>query len=726
MRRGSALLYSQLNISNMNFLSNKNQSRNQQSKFSSKFRPVKKSISLGANVKDIKKTLKEYNIKIPNIKSKFKKHDETPKNNNIIEKKFFKIKKIIKHINYNKIDIYNGFISFRKIVYKKMIINKYSSPYLKLDSFKNEIYIYEYQKPRLYNTYLINYILDKKKCKIYFRYNEIKKCIDENEYLIIYYNPKQSYNIIKYLLGCLYNNDKYTYSSFIDKKSIPEILINHYKTTINNMIYHHCKNKCQDSSFLLNQYISKLNINNYEYNINNKIYKYIFIEEIPNSKIPCIMPNYLGLSGKLKNIMKKFIDEYKFKKIKTKYYKEKIEREKLKLNKNNEINIDIDDNTFIDKDYTELGFNSNKNISKKVEKSFNYKNNNIKFDYSFSLSSSDSMEEFPLFFSKIKNKNYLKNNFFFFPKRKFNNIDKRIKNDSDFLEIQKFLNENFYIKKSNIKNKKLKSINYIGNIDENQIKDNIFLYNNKIINSNNNQLISTNNNNINEKLIINKTYSIKKSQFPSSIKNSINKKEKIESYNNKNTFINNKNNKHTNNLKSLSYNNQKNLNKNNKKKEIEHDFDFKKLIYKLITKKNYTSYNKKYHYRLKIDNNEMISQQKTENNSTKFKKNFEFVKDFNKQNKLLDRKKKLIYNMVIDIESNKKQYYRNRSLNPLSSLIPQNELHEYYELNNNLIQIKQRTNKITKKKISEKYKNIDFFHNVKTSNEILKYGDIYF
>ena len=717
MRRPSATLYSILNTSYIKNLLNINQ---QASQFSTKANPFKKSISLNRNSKDIIKSLHTANNnKIHNIKSRFYKDVKTQ---NIIKKNEIKEK-------YNKVDIYNKFIAFRKNVYKKTFIDKYSNPYLILNSLKKEVYINNSKKPRLFHCYLINYILEKKHCLLYFKYNELVKEIDENDFLISYFNCKQSYNIIKYLLGCIYNNDRYVYNSIIDNRSHQEIIINNYKTTMKNIIDHFNKNKFQNIYFLLNQYVSKLNMKDDKY-YNNKEYKYIFIEEIPNSLIPRIRPNYLSFNETIKDIMNKNYYKYKLENIITKHFKY-IEKQKLIKNNqnkdknNNRFLIGKNDSSNNEKDNSQIRLDYNRDIYEKIKRSF-YDIEKNKENSNYSFSSSESIELKHIFNSKNKNnKNHLANNFFFFPKQKLNNIDKRIKYDIDVLEIEKLLNNNFKPKNSLIKEKALKTPKKDDIIKENIVHDNFLLLNNNYENTDKKKLTAKNlnKNSINEKFNIKETQKIKESKFPLLIKSTYSKKEILESYNNKNKniLINNIINKSKNELKSLSYNNKKNLLKIDKNNRKENKLDFKKLIYNLITNKNYTSYNKK-SYRLKTDSNQNISKNKNENK--KFKKTQEFLKDYNKNNKLLVKSNKLISNLIVNSVYKKKHYNRNKKkFFPVSLSKQNNEVHENYEFENNLHHINQAYNR---NKRCEKTKNKTFFHNAKTSNEILKYGDIYF
>ena len=312
MRRGSATIYSLLNTSHIkavqNIIISKRQTPNHILNS-----PIKKAVSLNSNIKDLLKVLKKNN----NVKSKFTKDNKNiPIDNN---NKINNINNIYQKISPIKIDIFNKFISLRKMIYKKTIIEKYFTPYLNLKLSNNDIYTKESEIPRLFHIYLINYILKNKKCKLSSRYNDIIKSIDMKDYLIIFYNKKQFSYIIKYLLGCIYNQDKYTFNLIIDNWNNHERIIINYKNTKDNIINNYIQNQKNNSNFMLKQYITKKNIKNYKYFINNINYKNLFIEELPIFSIPNIIPNYLGFGENILKLLKNYIYKCKFNKIKTKY-----------------------------------------------------------------------------------------------------------------------------------------------------------------------------------------------------------------------------------------------------------------------------------------------------------------------------------------------------------------------------------------------------------------------
>ena len=213
----------------------------------------------------------------------------------------------------------------------------------------------------------------------------------------------------------------------------------------------------------------------------------------------------------------------------------------------------------------------------------------------YNFSSIENEEElFPIsFFAKYKKYNYT-NNFFFIKNGKKKNIDKRIRNDADIIEIEKLL-ENFDETNNKRKSKKYsKKKITITKIINNNFITNHSKINNSIIEHN---LIGNNNNNelniINTTPNKNKLSSYEKNiEYPQIYKNTQKRlKEKIEFYSFNKTIFNNINNKTS--FKSFR-----------EKKYVRNVFhiisnkDFKKNLLNIISNKNYCLYNKKYNYNI--------------------------------------------------------------------------------------------------------------------------------
>ena len=656
---------------------------------------IKKSISLISNIKEVIPSLKINNNKNPFIKSKFSNIEN--KNEQINNYKMFK--NYTKPIDYNymkdlKID--ETFLFYRKIIYKKAILEKYTSPYLKLDCNKNEIYIKEWQLPRLFHSYLINYILQKKKCKLLFRFNEMIKNIDENDYLTYNYDIRQSYDILLYLINFIYNNDKYTYNKIIDERNNKERILIHYNNTLENIINIYNKHKFENFNFMLNNKVSKMNQNDYKYYFNNRYYKYLFIEEIPIINISNIIPNYLGFEIQIKKCLKNYIDNYKYKKIKIK---------NIKKEKQNNISQKSQDK------YEE------KKDEKNEEK--HYINNENSQDYdreiydkirqNYSLSSFESEDElFPISL---------------YTKNKINNINKRIKKNADIIEIEGLLdnfNANNNIKKSlKRKNKKVKNLESLKNNNNisNESKINKTEIEKKFIG------IKTNN-------VMKKNTKEQNVDFPSIIQSYNDKKNK----NSINNITNSLKSKNKNN-KSLSYRGEKNIVKKNihMKKSQNQNLDFKKLVLDLISNKKYTYYNKKYNYdcQKEINNMGKCLTQKEENNlsiksNNKFKITTEFMKDFKNNKKILYRNNMIINNLIVEKEYNKNMNRKKENSNYLRDYLTNRTIRENNEFSRYINKINIIFRSVDKKKAIENSKKNKFYQNVKNSKELIKYGDIYF
>ena len=734
MRRGSATIYSILNTSHIKAAHNHNLSRNITPNHLLNS-PIKKASSLNSNIIDLIQVIKKNN----NIKSRFAKEtkniqidNDEKRNNNKFNINYFNN---AYQKNSSKKDIYNKFISFRKLIYKKAILDKYFTPYLKLNSLKNEIYTKESEIPRLFHIYLINYILQNKKCKLCSRYNDIKKTIDKNDYLITFYNIKQISYIIKYLLGCIYNQDIYTFNQIIDNWNNHERIIINYKTTKENIINNYIQNqkdKKDDSNLMLKQYTSKINIKNYKYCMDDVNYKYLFIEELPVFSIPNIMPNYLGFGGKILKLLKNFIYKHKFNKIKTKYNMN-IKNQKINSKKEIEeiINMisNVKDEDSFDIENNQENFHHNTDLYDNFKKSFSNHIYNKNEENNYYFSSSESEDEY-LSENLLSDKNNKKKHFFLFSKNKLNNKDKRIKNDGDILEVEKLLDK-FSPRKMN----KRKSKKNSKKIDNKKIVNNNTIANN--INADNIIKLFHNFNNISspkQKININNISKEKHPNYPLITKHISKNKNNIECYNDKTNI--NKKDKKNNEFISLSYNNQKKTRKLNIEVEDKNteNFDFNKIVYNLISSKNYSSYNKKYYYNSNVKkiNIENISQQKTETNTSieknnKFKRTIEFVNNSDKNKKFIDKRNKIINKLIVETQGNKNCIKRsNNILNQFYSLELDNNMKENQELERNLNKINLVFYKIKKKRNSLTFRKNNFFKNAITSKKILKYGDIYF
>ena len=540
------------------------------------------------------------------------------------------------------------------------------------------------------------------------------KNIDQNDYLIYNYDIYQSTIILRYLLGHPYNKDKYTYNKLIDSRTNKERISINYKHTFENIINIYNKNKSECFKLMLNEYISKMENKKYNYILNNKFYQYIFAEEIPYYQMPNIIPNYLCFEEKIKKMMKKLIHEYKTRKIKTKYIKS-IENKKYndKNKKIKKLEENIDENSSSE---SQSDFNYKRDIYEKVKKSFSEKNEKIN-NQKYSFSSSQSLENFPssIFFENKKDDKYSSNHIFIFSKHKMKKVDKRIKNDEDIIEVEKVL-QNFNANK----NKKLKS--NIKDKLKNEIfkSDNINL--NKILEKRN--LLKENLKNNLPKISLKKEDELKSQSKFFKKKSS----EIIKSYNEKN----NVNDLNDENIFDFLKDEKKHFIKKIKKKKKKKSLDFKSLIFKIISNSNYSTYNKKYRYHFFKEDSDFknFSIQKTERTTEKkkkFKNTLDFLKDYNKNKKQLQNNNKLINHLIVETEYDNELIYRKKNhLKNFHTFTSDTKLQDNPEFKHKLSKLNFIFNKIKRKAEIKNEKKNNFFHNVKTSKEILKYGDIYF
>jgi hypothetical protein len=719
-------------------------------------------------------------VKKLNIKSKFSKETKIHSKFKKMESEIKSIKIHIVQDEYNNNDKrafdYKKFIAFRIYIYRQIIINKYYSPYLMLNCNKNEIYINEAQKPRLFHLYIINNILQNKKCNLVIKYNEMAKYIDLNDYIMNNYKVKQSYSILKYLLGCIYNNDKYSYSKVIDDNNNYERIIINYKNTLDGVVDYYNRNRDEQLPFMLSQYISKMNNKDFNYYINLKKYKYLFIAEIPSFHIPIIMPNYLGFSEKINKMIKKFTNKIKYKKIKTNYIKYLIKQENKEKDKKDDNNSSVkrkneesseekEDN---DNEYSDLflHFKINQDIKEKMDISSSYKIGklNIKNSSFYSFKTEKQVSKFSYSYSQTDSNctnffNYSQNNLFFI-KHKDTIKDKRIKNDPDTLEIEKFLGK-FQIqikeKEKSTKKNKSKKINInskslfkASNNKNNKFQSNPNLHKHldtdefiKKCNTTNIKMNEEKINNIINNLLKEKENKLK---LPTLIIHPSNK-EIIESYSKKSNNILNSNLNQNNDINSsknnsktftLTFRNEQKKNAKNNQNNKNKMIDFRKTIFNLITNKNYCSYNKKYrnYLGIKTENNSkekdsklILKKSETSGRDGKFKNTIDFMDDLKKNKREFTNNNQIICDIIVENGYNRECLFRKKNnIKPIRYLTIDGNKKVFINDNieHNLSKMNYMTYKIKKKRGTHNCKKNIFFQNALTSKEMIKYGDIYF
>ena len=207
------------------------------------------------------------------------------------------------------------------------IFAKYGNPYMK----SNTHFITSFTKEKkilYYDYYQIGYILEKKKCTIYSRYKDFKLLYDNQDYFLKYFKQGESKIYLSYLLYITYAKDPLVKSNRIIclNKDIKKLRRDFNEIIVKNV-------------FEAKRLIFSKNLNKYLPNISPKIYEatqkkisriaipkytliikpiiakrinYIYIKDVPNNKIPKIIPNYSNYDKKLFLIIKSFIIKKKF------------------------------------------------------------------------------------------------------------------------------------------------------------------------------------------------------------------------------------------------------------------------------------------------------------------------------------------------------------------------------------------------------------------------------
>ena len=103
------------------------------------------------------------------------------------------------------------------------------------------------------------------------------------------------------------------------------------------------------------------------------------------------------------------------------------------------------------------------------------------------------------------------------------------------------------------------------------------------------------------------------------------------------------------------------------------------------------------------------------------------MKDYNKNKKQLQNNNKLINHLIVETEYDNELIYRKKNhLKNFHTFTSDTKLQDNPEFKHKLSKLNFIFNKIKRKAEIKNEKKNNFFHNVKTSKEILKYGDIYF
>lgn len=629
---------------------------------------------------------------------------------------------------------------YRKLVYKRTILDKYSQIYLKLSinnkkqQQPNNKKIKEEQKPRIYHVYLMNNILQKKKCTLFLRYEEMLKSIEDKDFLISYYGHKNINYMLIYLLGCIYSHDEFTYNKFNDERNIYENIIINYQNIIENLKNSYDEQIASSYSFAFNEFIT--NIENKEHNhyICNKYYKFLFIQEFPSYFIPNCIPNYLIIEHKIKKMIRSFVHKYKFRKIKTKYniYLENKTQanNSIEIKKTKDKVIEEDDEEGNSEDNLELvkphvNYYYNRSIFERSKRSFVYsKENNNKSGTFISLDNNEKLSS--LMDSNLK-KGVNDSNYIFTQGKFLDNFDdQRLRSDNDIIEIEKML-ENLGIKyNKNEKNKKYENI--VRSRNSSNVSIYKFFVADEEIKRNKKKLFTS------KPKIYN--FNIQKNKIKNSLPSIF---QSYKGSNKETKTLNDNSQKNKNiNLKSSSHGKKKNLTFDNEKKNNDKCYDFKRTIFKLISSRNYSSYNKKYDYnpKAKINNKLLNEKEKKQINkfldkNNKFKNTLEFVYKSKENKKKFNKNNKLLCNLIVETQYNQKYSLKNNKNNSTEGKTKNYFTDNKIKIDNgepgyNLFKIKYIFDHLEKKRNSENLIKQYHLKNAKTYRDVLKCGDIYF
>ena len=393
----------------------------------------------------------------------------------------------------------------------------------------------------LYDCYIINNILNKKDWHSILLLKEYDIFYDNHEFLLRFYDKKERYIIMKYLLSFVYKYDELCYDAkkeIIDSEKKEELITTFHYITSSKYLYEHLletdsfkgikyllkridltnKKAQYDYSYLYLTKNKKLSEENkyiisaikivIEFMNNRKFLEKKLIKNLPFEKVPNCIPNYWVHGKDYLKTLQKFVNLKRFKKIgkpgdqtcelinniekeKSKNDTSKESKNKLKYQKNVLFNID---EKIIENESSLSNDEENLHLIKKAKKENNSElvNNNINFNYilPFSLYEESEKEnkiekekEITLKQEeeKIINDYKLINDII-----KLSKSDNRLNRDPDIFDIENFI---YSFPKFKEKNELFKFNNSKNDLklndEKDKNKDNVKIINNDETNSTN-------------------------------------------------------------------------------------------------------------------------------------------------------------------------------------------------------------------------------------------------
>ena len=268
-------------------------------------------------------------------------------------------------INYTKIQAFN-YLLFCKKYANQMLKNKYNcSKKVRLKLYDKEEFISKY------DSYQIEYLMEKRKSRVYCKLKELLFLSQKNEYLVNIHKPKESKIILRYLLFLVYDKDKMTFNEKRNEKINIDKIKSNFEKIIPSLKKRYLSmefNKLKDN----NEYIDFLNKNN------KLIFDYSPFD-IYNS-----VPNLYPHEVKIMKILKEYLNKKLYQKLNSKglyYYKNISENyETTKLNKSTKEDKKNKSKTIVNKSFSKYILNKKNNLLNNHNENKRIKNDADIFD----------------------------------------------------------------------------------------------------------------------------------------------------------------------------------------------------------------------------------------------------------------------------------------------------------------------------------------------------------
>ena len=242
------------------------------------------------------------------------------------------------------------YLHFYKLYANKILKNKYNCSKI----IKSQIYR-KYEIISIYNINQINYLIKKKKSRIYCRLKEISIFYKKEEYLINVFKQRESKIILKYLLFFVYDKDKMTFDERITQKTKKDKIESNYEKIIPSINKRYMLMQNNKDSFIGDNNKNK-----------QKLYKkYKFVTDLSpydiRNSIPNLYPININILKDIKEYLRKKLYQKLFKK---KYYYKNIygNYDTNKFNKSSKEDKTSKSRTIVNKSFSKYFFKKKNNI----------------------------------------------------------------------------------------------------------------------------------------------------------------------------------------------------------------------------------------------------------------------------------------------------------------------------------------------------------------------------